>query len=88
MAWRALRKGTAKHFEYMLGGQQGIEDAIETAASGSSYCFRLWGQIPGMRASQMKLALKIRQGDIGIFRFGIDYKRPSGTELGACAAAR
>ena len=67
MAYGVLRQCAAEHFQNMLGGEQGIEDAIQATASGSGDCLRLWRQMPRMRAGQMKLTLQVGQGDVEIF---------------------
>jgi hypothetical protein len=48
----------------MLGGEQEVDDAVETLSLKWGRYFGLRRQMPGLGVSQLKLALKIGQGDM------------------------
>src|SRR6516162_7859493 len=61
----AVLQGATDDLHVMLSGKQGVDEAIE-AGPQSRGRLRLWSQMPGFGASQLKLALEIGKGHIHI----------------------
>src|ERR1700758_2940112 len=64
-ALMAVLQGTTDDLHVMLSGKQEVDEAIE-AGPGRDLRLRLWNQMPGLGASQLKLPLEIGQGHIHI----------------------
>ena len=60
--WRARAE---QHHE-VLGGEQGIDEAVEACAQRWGGSFGLGSQMPGLGAGELKLALKIDEGHIDV----------------------
>jgi hypothetical protein len=63
---RALRHGATEHFDCVLSEEQRVNDTIQAGAWRKHWCFRLWGQMPRLRARQAELALQIIGGDLDV----------------------
>ena len=62
----AVCKRAAEDHHEVLGGEQGIDKAVEAGTQRWGRSFGLRSQMPGLRAGQLKLALKIYEGHIDV----------------------
>jgi hypothetical protein len=74
MLGSAVRQRTAEHLDGVLGEQQRIDDAGQTAARRRIRGFWLRRKMPGLRSGEMKFPLQIGSGDIDVTHrhLGID----------------
>jgi hypothetical protein len=83
----AVLQGAADDLHVMLSGKQGVDEAIEAKQQRSGRGLRLWSQMPGIGASQLKLPLEIGQGHIhiahGHVRAGVAEQFHHGSEAHA-----
>ena len=66
MFWGAIRQRATEHLDGMLSEQQGIHDAVETAARRETGSFRLRREVPRLRSSQMKFSLQIGTNNVDV----------------------
>ena len=59
-------EGAAEDHHEVLGGEQGIDEAVEASAQRWGRSVGLRSQMPGLGASQLELALEIGEGDIDV----------------------
>jgi hypothetical protein len=64
--WVAVWERAAEHDHEVLGGEQGIDEAVEAGAQRWGRSFGLRSQMPGLGAGQLELALKIYEGHIDV----------------------
>ena len=66
-----------EHLESVLGEQQRIDDALQTAARRGTRRFRLRREMPRLRSGQMKLPLQIGSDnfDVAHRHFGINVPK-------------
>ena len=50
----------------LLGGEQGIDEAVEASAQRWGRSFGLWSQMSGLGAGELELPLNIYEGDIDV----------------------
>jgi hypothetical protein len=55
---RALREGTTEHFDGVLSKEERVKNTIYADAGRNHWCFRLWGQMPWLRAGQSQVLLQ------------------------------
>ena len=65
-AWGTVGQGATEHFEHMLSGEQGVDDAVEAGSKRGEWGFGLGNQMPGLGARQVELAPEVRQGHFDI----------------------
>ena len=63
---RAVRQGSAEHFDCVLSKQQRVNNAIQAGAGRNRWRFRVWGQMPRLRSSQIKLALQVIRSNVNV----------------------
>ena len=56
----------AEHLQRVLGGEEGIDEAVEPGAELWRRGLWLWRQMPGFGAGQLELAFEIGEGDIDV----------------------
>jgi len=66
IAGAAVWERATEHLHEMLGGNQGVDEAVEACPNRCGGCFGLWSQMPGLGTSLMELALEIGQRHVHI----------------------
>jgi hypothetical protein len=56
---RAIRQGSPEHLDCVLSEEQRVNNTVQAERAARCWRFRLWGQMPRVRAGQMVLALQI-----------------------------
>jgi hypothetical protein len=63
---RAVRQGSTEHLDCVLREVQRINNAIYASAWRDDRCFRVWGQMPRLRAGDLELVLQIVRGNLDV----------------------
>jgi hypothetical protein len=63
---RAVRQGSAEHFDCVLSKEQRVNNAIQAGAGRNRWCFRVRGQMARLRAGQMELALQVIRSNLDV----------------------
>ena len=63
---RALRQGSAEHLDCVLREEQRFNYALQASAGRNGWGFRVWGQMPRLRAGETELALQIIRSNLDV----------------------
>jgi len=63
---RAVRQGSAEHLDRMLSEEQRVNNTVQTGAGRNGWGFRVWGQMPRLRAGETKLAMQIIRSSLDV----------------------
>ena len=63
---RALREGATEHFDCVLREEQGFNNAVQAGAGRKGWGFRVWGQVPRVRAGETELTLQIIRSNLDV----------------------
>src|SRR5580693_8451559 len=63
---RAVRQGSTEHLDCVLREVQRVNNAVYASAWRGDRYFRVWGQMPRLRASRLELVLQIGGGNLDV----------------------
>src|SRR5579863_7001132 len=63
---RAVREGSTEHLDCMLGEEQRFNNAVQASAGRNGWGFRVWGQMPRLRAGETELGMQIIRSNLDV----------------------